>query len=183
MIQTLPIISAVHHIRRQHLLLTLLRKDLRIRVFLHTIIKQQGHYESSQQCDKRFAETEIGPQWVLRSHRVIISVPSSTHEVFKVQCLCTPPILFSSGVAAGSLPANDWSTLALNESHENFHQDVVKNLHFQDLINIRKHIVAIFKTRLACPLHTYRANTYVKHICCDHRLILCVLCVPIKASA
>lgn len=58
-----------------------------------------------------------------RSHRVLIRASWSTHEVLKVQWLCTPPILRSSDVAAASLPANDSSTLAFSKPRENFLRD------------------------------------------------------------
>lgn len=71
-----------------------------------------------------------------RSYRVLISASWSTHEVLKVQWLCTPPILCSSDVAAASLSTNDSSTLAFSVPHKNFSQRLLKNLDFHELVDI-----------------------------------------------
>lgn len=103
-------------------------------------------------------------------------------EVFKVQCLCTPPILFSSGVAAGSLsllmtdPLLHWVNPMRIFTKMSWRTCTFKI----SLISA----TILWQYLKPCPLHTYRANIYVKHIRCDHRLILCGLCAPcVRQSA
>lgn len=133
-------------------------------VVLHALMEQQGHYESGERCSQSLAETEIGPWWLHAGLTECSLVFLGQHMKYSKCAGCAaPPILCSSDVAAASLPTNDWAALALSESHEAFLQDVVKNLHFHNLMNIWEHIGAKFNTRTAQCSHSHRAQVYINH--------------------
>lgn len=68
-------------------------KRLKETLFQRALIKQESHYETSEQCDKSLLRQKLVYSEHCqdkRSHGVLISVHGHQHKVFKEQWLCTP---------------------------------------------------------------------------------------------
>lgn len=117
-------------------LLTLRQKiKPRETTFIDAIVKQEDFYKTSHSVTKvslKEKSVQGEHRQEKRSHSVLISVPWSTHEVFKAHWQRVPPILRCSDLAAASPSLSPLMT----DPHENTVQDGLKNLPFQHLMNI-----------------------------------------------